>query len=176
MSQEELRWLLREELPALLEHHEREDGSGYPGALSTGSISLFGRMAGIVDTFVAITNDRPYAKAEPALDTLRKLTLWSDTLFHKPLVEQFIQAVGVFPVGSLVELSTGEVAVVIKQNKVRRLQPRVLIICGPDKVPAPTFRVLELLFQADKDKDRVHIARGLPAGAYGLDAHEYYLS
>ena len=104
------------------------------------------------------------------------LTLWTQDLFHKPLVEQFIQAVGVFPVGSLIELSTGEVAVVIKQSKVRRLPPRVLVICGPDKVPAPTFRVMELLYQADKDAKRVYIARGLPAGAYGLDAHEYYLA
>ena len=133
-------------------------------------------MAGIVDTFVAMTNERPYGRAEPALDTLRKMTIWSQDVFHKPLVEQFIQSVGVFPVGSLVELSNGEVAVVIKQNKVRRLQPRVLVICGPDKVPSKSFRVMELLYQAEKDASRVHISRGLAAGAYGLDAHEYYLS
>ena len=163
-------------LEGVAQHHEREDGTGYPNALSTGSIGLFGRMAGIVDTFVAMTNERPYGRAEPALDTLRKMTVWSQDVFHKPLVEQFIQSVGVFPVGSLVELSNGEVAVVIKQNKVRRLQPRVLVICGPDKVPAKSFRVMELLYQADKDASRVHIARGLAAGAYGLDAHEFYLS
>ena len=163
-------------LEGIAQHHEREDGSGYPNGLSAGYISLFGRMAAIVDPFVAMTNERPYAKAESALDTLRKLTVWSEDLFHKPMVEQFIQAVGVFPVGSLVELSNGEVAVVIRQNRVRRLQPRVLIICGPDKVPAPTFRVMELLYQPDHDTGRVHITRGLPAGAYGLDANEYYLS
>jgi HD-GYP domain-containing protein (c-di-GMP phosphodiesterase class II) len=163
-------------LEGIGQHHEREDGTGYPNALSSGSISLYGRMAGIVDTFVAMTNERPYAKAEPALDTLRKMTVMSQDLFHKPLVEQFIQSVGVFPVGSLVELSNGEVAVVIKQNKVRRLQPRVLVICGPDKVPSASFRVMELLYQADKDANRVYIARGLTAGAYGLDAHEYYLA
>ena len=160
----------------IAQHHEREDGSGYPTGLGAGTISLFGRMAAIVDAFVAITNVRPYAEALSALETLRKLTQWSEGLFHKPLVEQFIQAVGVFPVGSLVELSTGEVAVVVRQNKVRRLQPRVLVICGPDKVPAVTFRVMELLYQPDHDSARVHIVRGLPAGAYGLDAREYYLS
>ena len=44
------------------------------------------------------------------------------------------------------------------------------MICGPDKVPSPAFRVMELLDQADKDTNRVHIARGFPPGAYGLDA------
>ena len=166
-------------LEGLAQHHERENGTGYPHALSSGSISMFGRMAGIVDTFVAMTNERPYANPEPALDILRKLTKWSQDellLYHKPLVEQFIQSVGVFPVGSMVELSNGEVAVIIKQNKVRRLQPRVLVICGPDKIPSKAFRVLELLIQADKDASRVHIARGLPAGAYGLNAEEFYLA
>ena len=76
----------------------------------------------------------------------------------------------------LLSVSRGEVAVVIRQNRVRRLQPRVLVICGPDKVPASTFRVMELLYQPDHDTGRVHITRGLPAGAYGLDANEYYLS
>jgi HD-GYP domain-containing protein (c-di-GMP phosphodiesterase class II) len=163
-------------LEGLAQHHEREDGSGYPDGLSAGRISLFGRMAAIVDAFVAITNVRPYAEALSALDTLRKLTLWSENLFHKPLVEQFIQAIGVFPVGSLVELSNGEIAVVIRQSRVRRLQPRVLVVCGPDKLPAPSFRVMDLLYQPDRDSERVHIMRGLPAGAYGLDPHEFYLS
>lgn len=163
-------------LEGLAQHHEREDGSGYPHALSSGSISLYGRMAAIVDVFVAITNVRPYAGALSALDTLRNLTIWSGNLFHKPLVEQFIQAIGVFPVGSLVELSSGEIAVVIRHSRVRRLQPRVLVICGPDKIPTPSFRVMDLLYQPDRDSERIHIVRALPAGAYGLDPHEYYLS
>lgn len=163
-------------LEGIAQHHEREDGSGYPQGLSAGNISLFGRMAAIVDVYVAITNVRPYAEAASALDTLRRLTYWSGKLFHKPLVEQFIQAIGVCPVGSLVELSTGEVAVVVRQSKVRRLQPRVLIICGPDKIPAPSFRLVDLLYQPERGSERVHIVHGLPAGAYGLDASEYYLS
>ncbi|MFS8086889.1 MAG: HD-GYP domain-containing protein, partial [Acidobacteriota bacterium] len=160
----------------LAQHHEREDGSGYPNRLTAAKISLFGRMAGIVDVFAAITNVRPYGEPLSALDTLRKLARWSGNLFHKPLVEQFIQAIGVFPVGSLVELSNGEVAVVIRQSRVRRLQPRVLVICGKDKLPMASFRVLDLLYQPDRDSERVHIMRGLPAGAYGLDSNEYYLS
>ncbi len=163
-------------LDGLAQHHEREDGSGYPNGLNAGRISLFGRMAAIVDTFVALTNVRPYAEAFSPYETLRKLTLWSGKLFHKPLVEQLVQAIGVFPVGSLVELSTGEIAVVVRQSKVRRLKPRLLVICGPDKLPVSSPGILDLLYQSGSDVEPVRIIRGLPAGAYGLDAREYYLS
>jgi HD-GYP domain-containing protein (c-di-GMP phosphodiesterase class II) len=60
MRQEELRWLLREELPALLQHHEREDGSGYPNRLTADKISLIGKIVHVADVFDALTSDRPY--------------------------------------------------------------------------------------------------------------------
>jgi HD-GYP domain-containing protein (c-di-GMP phosphodiesterase class II) len=60
MRQEELRWLLREELPALLEHHERPDGRGYPHHLTAENISLIGRIVHVADVFDALTSDRPY--------------------------------------------------------------------------------------------------------------------
>jgi hypothetical protein len=92
------------------------------------------------------------------------------------MVEQFIQSIGVFPAGSLVELSTGEVAVVVSHNKARRLKPRVLIITAPDKSVSPHPASLDLLHQAQvADRDPVYIVRGLPTGAYGVGAHEYYV-
>lgn len=162
-------------LHGVAQHHEREDGSGYPEGLGSGRISLFGRMAAIADSFVALTNTRPHVSAISSYEALRKLTAWGGTLFHASLVEQFIQAVGVFPVGSLVELSSGEVAVIVRQSKVRRLKPRLLVISGPDKAPAPSPSMLDLLYQPATGEP-VHIVRGLAAGAYGLDAREYYLS
>lgn len=162
-------------LDGIAQHHEREDGSGYPEGLAAGRISLFGRMAAIVDSFVALINVRPHANAISSYEALRKLANWGGTLFHASLVEQFIQAVGVFPVGSLVELSSGEVAVVVRQSKVRRLKPRVLVICGPDKISALGSSTLDLLYQP-ASSEPLHIVRGLPAGSYGLDAREYYLS
>ena len=162
-------------LEGLAQHHEREDGSGYPEGLGAGHIGMFGRMAAIADSFVALVNVRPHADAISSYEALRKLTTWGGTLFHASLVEQFIQAVGVFPVGSLVELSSGEVAVIVRQSKVRRLKPRLLVISGPDKIPAPSPSMLDLLYQPAASEP-VHIVRGLAVGAYGLDAREYYLS
>jgi len=153
-------------LDGIAKHHEREDGSGYPGGLNAEGISLFGRMAGVVDTFVAMTNRRPYAAPISAYEALRKISELGGKLFHAPLVEQFVQTVGVFPVGSRVELSTGEIAIVLQQSTVRRLKPKVLVVTGPDKVllTAPTVR--DLLYQP-AGEEAVHINRGLPTGSDG---------
>lgn len=163
-------------LQGIAQHHEREDGSGYPVGLSRGDIGLFGRMAAIADSFSALTNPRPYAETIPAYDALHTLVNWGGEFYHAPLVEQFIHAIGVFPVGSMVELSSGEVAVVISHNKVRRLKPRVLVISGPDKSPSPNPATLDLLYQPATDGEPITILRGLPTGAYGLNPREYYLA
>ncbi|MBL8516837.1 MAG: DUF3391 domain-containing protein [Betaproteobacteria bacterium] len=161
----------------IAQHHERENGSGYPRALAGPNISLFGRMAAIADCFAALTNQRPYAEAVSAYDALRSLSGWGGEYFHAPIVEQFIQAVGVFPVGSLVELSTGEVAAVISHNKTRRLKPRVLVITGPDKTRSAHPATMDLLYAPmDANGQAIFIRRGLASGAYGLDARDFYVS
>lgn len=163
-------------LQGIAQHHERENGSGYPAGISQGNISLFGRMAAIADTFSALTNPRPYAEAATPHEALQAMSNWGDEFYHASMVEQFIHAIGVFPVGSMVELSSGEVAVVISHSKVRRLKPRVLIISGPDKSPLPHPATLDLLYQAATQEPLRTILCGLPNGAYGLDAREYYLT
>ncbi len=91
--------------------------------------------------------------------------------------EKFVSSIGVFPVGSLIELSTGEVAIVVAHNKVRRLKPRVLVVTGPDKTRSPHPAMLDLLYDTKAGgDDPVFIKRGLPAGAYDLDLKDFYLS
>lgn len=166
-----------EVLRGIAQHHERENGSGYPAGLSKDEISLFGRMAAIVDTFAALTNPRSYAKTIPAYEALQTLSNFNQGLYQVSMVEQFIQAIGVFPVGSMVELSTGEVAIVVGHSKVRRLKPRVLIISDAEKRPAALPTTLDLLYQSQEvGASPITIQRGLPTGAYGLDAREYYLT
>ena len=164
-------------LLGIAQHHERENGSGYPAGMVKEEIHLFGRMAGIVDSFTALTNPRSYAEAIPAFDALQCLANYNPALYQETMLEQFIQAIGVFPVGSMVELSTGEAAVIISHSKVRRLKPRVLIISDANKRPSLSPATLDLLYQPSVDgKSEVFIQKGLPTGAFGLDAREYYLS
>ncbi len=166
-----------EVMTGIEQHHERMNGSGYPASLVGDEISIYGRMAGIVDCFAALTNHRPYAAAVSSYEALRSLTGWAGEFFQEALVQQFVSSVGVFPVGSLIELSSGEVAVVVEHSKVRRLKPRVLVVTGPDKTPAAYPTMLDLLYDAKPGgEDPPFIKRGLAPGAYGLDLHDFYLA
>ena len=165
-----------EVLEGIEQHHERMNGSGYPHGYVGEEIGIYGRMAGIVDTFAALTNHRPYAAAASSYEALRSLSGWAGDFFHEPLVQQFVSSIGVFPVGSLIELSTGEVAIVVAHNRVRRLKPRVLVVTGPDKTRSPHPAMLDLLYDTKSGGDEpVFIKRGLPAGAYDLDLKDFYL-
>jgi HD-GYP domain-containing protein (c-di-GMP phosphodiesterase class II) len=166
-----------EVIEGIAQHHERMNGSGYPHGLMGEEIGVIGRMAGIVDCFAALTNHRPYAAAVSSYEALRNISSWGGDFFHEPLVQQFVSSVGVFPVGSLIELSTGEVAVVVAHNKLRRLKPRVLVVTGPDKTPVAHPAMIDLLYDPKVGgEEGVFIKRGLASGAYGLDLRDYYVS
>lgn len=159
----------------IAQHHERLDGSGYPNGLKGSEISIYGRMAAVADSFAALTSLRPYAPPLPAYDALKILYGQAGTYYHAPLVEQFVQAIGVFPAGSLVELTTGEVATVLAHNRVRRLEPRVLVLTDANKRPIHEPMPLDLLLQPKaSDGSDIKIVRGLPTGAYGLDLRQFY--
>jgi HD-GYP domain-containing protein (c-di-GMP phosphodiesterase class II) len=116
-------------------HHERQDGSGYPRGLKAYQIGLYGSIAAICDTYDALMTVRPYAGEHSPAAAVQILLKESGTGFHAPLVEQFIQCVGAFPVGSVVELNSGEVGIVIAENAAERLKPVVMV--GLDRAGKP---------------------------------------
>lgn len=158
-------------------HHERHDGSGYPQGCAGMAIPLTARMLGLVDTYDALSSDRPHQKSMARHDVLQWLYRERDRLFQSELIEQFSQSLGVYPTGSLVQLSSGEVAIVMAQNPARRLYPRVTMLTRPDKSLDPAFRQVDLwpLANLPDRGRRVWIERALPPGAYGLDPTELYL-
>lgn len=157
----------------ILEHHERIDGSGYPQGLAGDAISIYGRMAAIADTFAAMTTARPYDVTHSAFDAMKELFREADHKLHAPLVEQFVQAISIFPVGSLIELSTGEAAIVLEHNGVRRLEPKILVLTDTEKNLLAQPFSMELM---GAGTDRRKILRGLADGAYGIDYRDYYLN
>ncbi len=157
-------------LDTIAQHHERYDGSGYPQRLAGEDISLFGGMAGLADTYSALISARPYAQPLSVQQALHDLYNDRGIAFKSERVEQFIQCVGVFPVGSLVELNTGEVAVVVSQNRARRLKPRVMLVLDKNRQSYPSPTMLDLIVDPPTPTgESYRILRGLQAGIYERD-------
>lgn len=157
-------------------HHERQDGTGYPRGLKGAEIGLYGSMAAIADTFDALTAVRPYAEPLSPSSALSYLYKERGTGFHADLVEQFIQCVGVFPVGSVVELNSGEVGIVITQNLVRRLKPRVMIVLDAKGNPMRPHKILDLDRDPKATPDEVYrIRRTLEQSKVQVDPREMFL-
>lgn len=157
-------------------HHERQDGTGYPRGLKGSEIGLQGSIAAIVDSFDALTSVRPYAPQISPSDALGLLHKARGTKFHGALVEQFIQCIGAFPVGSLVELNTGEVGIVIAQNLVRRLTPRVMVVLDGDGKPKHPHLILDLSREPKTVMGETYrIRRTLEHGKVRIDPREFFL-
>ena len=125
-------------------HHERNDGRGYPRGLKGSDLSLYSRMVAIVDVYDALSSDRVYHHGLGPDETLSKIYEWSQRELDPELVQHFIRCLGRYPVGTLVELSSGEVAVVIETNQQKPERPKVLVVLGSDKKPHKVQRVVDL--------------------------------
>ena len=116
-------------LKPALEHHERVDGTGYPHHRAKKDLSQFGLIAAIVDIYDAVTSDRCYHKGKTPHDTLQLLyQLGTQGHVDGTLVQQFVQVVGVYPVGSCVSLSTGETAIIKQYNHQAPIRPLVVLV------------------------------------------------
>lgn len=157
------------------QHHERIDGSGYPYKLSGNQISLTGQMAGLIDTYCALTTNKVYAKGVYNQIALEEIHALRGFKFNGVLIDQLVQFLGMYPVSSLVELNTGEIGVVIQQNSVRRLLPRVMILLNPDKSRNEYPAVINLISSPlTPSGEPYKIVKGLPPDSYGLSPNNYY--
>ena len=158
-------------------HHERHDGSGYPEGLVGNQIPIFGRIVGVVDSYDAMTSVRSYAPSRSPHEAVSELYQQRGKLFQPELVEQFIQNCGIYPTGTLVELSNGQVAVITDVHSLKRLRPRVMMLLDVDKLPLKQFHEVDLgEVEFDEHGSPLVVKRGLPIGAYGLDPVELFLA
>jgi len=168
--------LPQEAIGIVLQHHERQNGSGYPHGLRGAEITLYGSIAGIVDSYSALVSLRPYAEQLSPSNALGKLYKLRGSLFHEALIEQFIQCIGIYPVGSMVELNTGEIGVVIAQNLVRRLQPRVMVVLDKYWKPLRPEKILDLMKEPRATADEPYrIRRTMQADELPVDLRNYFL-
>jgi len=157
-------------------HHERLDGSGYPQGIG-GDLPVYGRIAGIIDCYDAMISRRPYADQKCAYDAVRELNRMAGKQFQEEVVEQFIRAIGMFPTGSLVELNTREVALVIEQHASRRLRPKLLVILDSDRQSVRRNKAIDLSKLPDRvgEKKALWIQGGFEAGSFDIDPKDYFL-
>jgi len=112
-------------LDVCLHHHEKIDGSGYPDRLSANAISLYAKMGAVCDVYDAITSNRAYKAGWSPAEALRKMTEWSEGHFDRTIFQAFIKCVGIYPIGSLVRLESGLLAVVVDNLSTALLTPSV---------------------------------------------------
>lgn len=150
-------------------HHERIDGTGYPRKASGEEISYYSRIISIVDAYDAMTADRCYQKAKPTTLALKIIYEQRDKQFDNDLALQFIKTIGLFPVGSVVELYTGEIGVVVEANQNLRHLPRVVAILDQDKNRNSEYRMIDLshIEHGDLGKENL-IKRVLANGTFGV--------
>ena len=152
------------------QHHERVDGSGFPAGLGSDKITHLAQIVGIVDVYDSMISRRGTRPAMIPHDAVRQLFLAAERgQFEKCLVELMIRSIGVYPVGSLVQLNTGEQAVVVGVNPQQRLKPVVKITTDPHgdsyatpikvdlAVPSPDHTVRTVLRVLDPAQERVNI-------------------
>lgn len=129
------------------QHHERYDGTGYPDKLQKDEISLLGQMAAIVDVYDALTSNRVYHKGMEPTAVLKKLFEWSKFHFNAELVEHFICLIGIYPVGTLVKLESGLLAVVINPGNESLLRPTVRTVYDIKREYSVTPQDIDLSIQ-----------------------------
>ena len=125
-------------------HHERQDGTGYPRGLKGYQIGLYGSIAAICDAYDALLAPPPHGEGRSPSAAVNLLLKDRGTAFHGPLVEQFIRCVGAFPVGTAVELNSGEVGIVIAENPMQRLKPKVVLMLDRAGKPIVSRRIVDL--------------------------------
>lgn len=125
-------------------HHERVDGKGYPRKLAGASISLFSKIIAIVDAYDAMTADRCYQSAKTSTEALKIIYQDRGTHFDERLALKFLQTVGLYPPGSIVELHSGQVAIVVETNHKLRHLPKVLLVRDQNKKPVDKESFVDL--------------------------------
>ncbi|MDP4074340.1 HD-GYP domain-containing protein [Acidovorax sp. A1169] len=133
-------------LDACRHHHEKMDGSGYPDKLKGEQITLIARMTAVCDVYDAITSDRPYKRGWDPAESLRRMAEWTKGHFDPRLFQAFVKSIGIYPVGSLVRLTSGRIGVVTEQGQQSLTSPKVKVFFSTKsdmRIPPVTIDLAE---------------------------------
>lgn len=157
-------------LDIVLYHHERTSGTGYPAGLSNEQIHMLVKMASIVDVYDAITSDRCYHDGMSPYEGLKNMYNWTEGNYDPELMQQFIKCLGIYPVGSVVEIHGGQIGVVVGINEETKLKPVVLLVLDKDKQPLKMRKLINLASPKWELSGQImRVDRILPMTEYDID-------
>jgi HD-GYP domain-containing protein (c-di-GMP phosphodiesterase class II) len=156
--------------------NERHNGSGYPNNLAGDQIPLLGKMAGLVDTYDLLINARNPHYSIDSASALEKIYDMRSIEFQAQLIDEFIQAIGIYPVGAMVELSTNEIGIIVEQNREHRLRAKVMLILDENKNLLNKFNVIDLSKprKVKGHKGSIEIRKSVANGIYDIDQNAIY--
>ncbi len=153
-------------------HHEREDGTGYPRKLPSESIPIFAKVVAIAEAYDTMTTKQTYRDACSPSEALQELYSLRGKQFDEDMVIKFIDAVGIFPPGSIVELLNGEIGIVLA-NTTDKLRPRVIVILDEAKEPIQQMIVDLSQMETDSSGNVYQIKTTLSDGSFGIDVADF---
>lgn len=155
-------------------HHERLNGRGYPRQLNADAICYFTRIVAIADAYDAITSTRVYSPAKTALEGIQILTGAKGSHFDPLLVDHFIEAIGIYPAGSVAELSTGEAAIVLPTPRANQDRPLVLVVRDKKKQPCDEHQLDLSQHPTDANGKVISIRHLYSNSAFGINLKHYH--
>lgn len=154
-------------------HHERLDGKGYPRKISGKKISLYTRLVAIVDMYDAITSNRVYQTGRPHIDAIKIMTQAGGSHLDADLTVKFIEFLGIYPCGSVVEMSSGEIGIVVETNPRHKLRPKIITLLDHNKQPTPP-RWIDLSMEYDALGKGITIKNTVDPAAFDIDVNRCY--
>lgn len=153
-------------------HHERPDGKGYPRGLDSDKIPRFAKIVAIAEAYDVITTKQNYREARSPSEALQELYAHRGTQFDEEFVIKFIDAVGIFPPGSIVEMVNGEIGIVLSSTQ-DKLRPKIILILDAQKEAAPQSVIDLSQMDIDSDGNIYQIKTTLSDGTYGINIEDF---
>jgi putative nucleotidyltransferase with HDIG domain len=160
-----------EVLEVAYSHHERMDGNGYPEGLNGSQLSFYTRIVSIVDAYDTMTSKSAYAATRSSAGAIKEIYAHKGGQFDQTMVVNFIETIGLYPPGCMVELCEGEVGVVIATDPASRLLPTVALLRDNEKMPMHQTIINLRAQNANGSKNK--IVKVLKDGAYGISLEKF---
>ncbi len=161
----EIRFRNEDVINTIQNYCERVDGSGFPNKKRGNAIPFLSRVCGLIETYELLINPYDSSRAISPANAVVYLNRCKEQNFEKSLVEAFIQAIGIYPTGTLVELSDGQKGVIFSQNYEKRLRASVIPILNAHGNIIEKLQVLDLSYtdRREGEDDQVYIRKGVPS-------------